>query len=493
MGELPSKYSDAGLSEHDQKRVITVGEPRHKRPIGAIKIEKRVQDELSNHETSNHSNKKHADVDTDGDIPMIGMDDEEEVQIITDYVTGKRETIPSLSTVSTRAPSYERDEVITTIPVQPQLKRQTYLVLDTNFMISHLDIVDKLAKLHTQYHHVIVIPLTVVKELDGLKESSRTNNGGIDGVTVGHLARWANDWIYAKLANMDKSVRGQKLREKLEPSAVKDDAILDCSLYLKEKENALVVLLSNDKNLCMKALTNEVLTVSYRKGMTAELISQTVFEENRMESPIRQESIDLTPVPHVPQLDGTSGASMGPQPTQVYHNNQTSGQPDHGDMEIDQESTTSTTPQSKVVPLTPKVDFSDASEQVFKETQKVVLDCIDYCMNEEYGEDGIELIGYTKSKVLTLRDAAETLIKYWVSVFTEYFTHSSFTPFNRRGKRTPRFTGIPVTQPELKDFVEYWSEVLTALYVKRNEKQNEALEKIIKRWKGFANAHYVDD
>ena len=166
-----------------------------------------------------------------------------------------------------------------------ELGNVSYLVVDTNFILSHLNIVNGLQDVANNYGLQIIIPITVMKELDGLKNSSRIANEAsserISNQSVGHLARWANDWIYSALAKNSSVVRGQKLRQRLDKSTTKDDAILDCCLYFKENyQKSLVVLLSNDKNFCLKALSNDILTVSYRKDMNVDIIANTIYTEN---------------------------------------------------------------------------------------------------------------------------------------------------------------------------------------------------------------------
>lgn len=447
MSELPSRYSERGLSPADQRRLITVGTPRKNRPTGAVKIEERVNDALI-HRRETHPVRRERQpyqCDFEGDIPMIGMDDEEEVQIISNFVVEKREE-PGFGSSFVNSHETSNRE----LTPESHQAREIIMVVDTNFMISHLDIVDTLAKLHAKYHHRIVIPVTVVKELDGLKSSTRTTEDLISGKTVGYLARWANDWMYRMLAENDSSVRAQKIREVTDKTATKDDAILDCCLYFRESKGALVVLLSNDKNLCMKALANEVLTVSYRKGMTADLIARKSFAENGG---------------HVVEMQREDGEMDSFKPLK-----QPQGPPDPIDEDIEVEMTL--------------VDLSEAAHLIYSEVQKLVFDAIDYCMYAEY-EDDLDLIGYHKSQVLTLRDASQVLIRYWVSVFTEYF--QGFRPFNGR-RRVPVHVELPLTKEQLESFVQYWSQVLSALYMKRDERQNSALERIIQRWEQMSRS-----
>lgn len=462
MTELPSKYSSRGLSEYEAHQIITTGRPMKNRPIGAIKIEDKVNDVL------NCNNNNYNDSD---DIQMIEVDDEQEVSIIADYVTDERSN--SYLDYSIKDFADLEDEYIDYDNLVPEIKpiKKTLLVVDTNFMLSHLNIIDSLAKLHSKYHHEIIIPITVMKELDGLKSSNRPSKDDyiISGTTVGHLARWANAWIYSKLADLDSSVRAQKLRQFIDRDAIKDDAILDCCVYFQEKENALVILLSNDKNLCLKALANDVLTVSYRKDMTASLIASKAFQENQLQSKQHHQEIaksnDLMDVEFSQNapVDISTGSpvtiTLANTPTNPTANN-----------------------NSHLLSIS---DFHEASSLIYREVQLVVLNAIDYCMYDEYGDD-LELIGYDKTKVTRLEDSSNVLIRFYVSVFTEYFQKSSFQPFERNKKR-PVFISTPSNGQELVQFVNYWSNVLTALYIKRNEDQSQALEKIIERWNYIAN------
>ncbi|GME76792.1 unnamed protein product [Ambrosiozyma monospora] len=104
-----------------------------------------------------------------------------------------------------------------------------FLVLDTNFAIDHLKLLDKLYKLSPKYKNVyqIIIPLTVVNELDGLKNDSYKR--------LATQARNAIDWYFALFHNSDPIVIGQQLSQRLERNLRGDDAILDCCLYFKEK------------------------------------------------------------------------------------------------------------------------------------------------------------------------------------------------------------------------------------------------------------------
>lgn len=170
-----------------------------------------------------------------------------------------------------------------------RFENKLLLVIDTNFVISHLKLLEDLATLHSQYGHILIVPWAVLKELDGLKNSGKieyrkrndvASTGDEDlNFTIGQRARLANNWLFEKLGERSESVFGQKITERLSSSASGDDSILDCCRYFQTKADAFVVILSDDKNLCTKALIHEIMTVSYKEGMTADSVARIVAGE----------------------------------------------------------------------------------------------------------------------------------------------------------------------------------------------------------------------
>ena len=160
------------------------------------------------------------------------------------------------------------------------------MVVDTSFILSHLHLIEAMVGLHETYRSVIVIPWATIQELDGLRKSSRritiTSSVGLAGskyakgaeksVEVALLARQAVNWQYKMFQTMNKGIWGQKKEESIENHRVGDDAILDCCRYVfilgnqvyanfvlteirffSEKKGFTTVLLSDDRNLCVKA------------------------------------------------------------------------------------------------------------------------------------------------------------------------------------------------------------------------------------------------
>ncbi|KAJ1929125.1 hypothetical protein IWQ60_001433 [Tieghemiomyces parasiticus] len=159
-------------------------------------------------------------------------------------------------------------------------------ILDTNYLLSQLTFLRRLQETATQRPHVfIIVPWVVIRELDGLKEvghgnrsrgssrddslsSSRHESGN-----VGSLARSAIEFIYQGLqppfdsaaapshglAGRRRVLRGQKITECINVERTNDDLILDCCRYFAEARRIpSVVLLSLDKNLCVKAMVHQI-------------------------------------------------------------------------------------------------------------------------------------------------------------------------------------------------------------------------------------------
>lgn len=114
-----------------------------------------------------------------------------------------------------------------------------FLVVDTNFLVSDLTIVQSVQAWHSKFKHVIVIPWTVIQErtssqlksltaVDGLKNSKRTQKGK----SIGGLAREAIRWAQDSLHSNNGSVVGQKKNETTDANALDDDAILACCMCI---------------------------------------------------------------------------------------------------------------------------------------------------------------------------------------------------------------------------------------------------------------------
>ncbi|XP_076286282.1 swt1 RNA endoribonuclease [Lasioglossum baleicum] len=144
-----------------------------------------------------------------------------------------------------------------------QEKKQLYIVVDTNVFLSNINAID-LAKetvFKTFDQPFIVIPWTVIRELDYIKN----NNGKTKSAILSAKARKAINYINQLFSSKHPYVVGQT-REDASRNKEKffidcpDDEILQTCLQIRELEKS-VVLMSYDINLCNKAMIYDIATL----------------------------------------------------------------------------------------------------------------------------------------------------------------------------------------------------------------------------------------
>ncbi|CAN6655806.1 hypothetical protein TRVA0_028S01222 [Trichomonascus vanleenenianus] len=209
-----------------------------------------------------------------GDAMMMDVEDPSQLSEINTVLDESRRHTVSPGQASRSSTISTTGAMGSAVVSQEHLK--PILVVDTNFIISHLRLLKELKDLHDQYGHYIIIPFCTLQELDHLKTSDRVTK---EKTSIGVLARNAISWIQSCLAKRDPAVVGQRLTEIENVNLRGDDSILDCCLFFQKYRNALTVILTNDRNLAVKALVHDIRTVSFAKDMTALKIAQTVKEE----------------------------------------------------------------------------------------------------------------------------------------------------------------------------------------------------------------------
>ncbi|XP_031762817.2 transcriptional protein SWT1 isoform X2 [Galleria mellonella] len=133
------------------------------------------------------------------------------------------------------------------------------LVVDTNVFIHELDFIKNVLNSHIKGYSeppTLLVPWRVINELDRLKDNNNGNGA------ICKRAKSAMDYLYKSLPENDR-IKGQSLRDAnshIYPCELPDDEILNCCLQQSERGNS-VILLSNDKNLCSKAVVNGVSSV----------------------------------------------------------------------------------------------------------------------------------------------------------------------------------------------------------------------------------------
>ncbi|XP_064188186.1 transcriptional protein SWT1 isoform X7 [Anguilla rostrata] len=172
------------------------------------------------------------------------------------------------------------------------------IVLDTNILLSHLDFVKKIRShgLGALGFPVILIPWVVMQELDALKDGKLSSN-------VKHLARPAVHYIYSALKSQEPRLWGQSMQLASQriyglDAENNDDRVLHCCLqYQGLYPGAALLLCTNDKNLCSKALLSGVKALS-----KADLAS----EVERLQSDTQAHGRQPLPVPWPPHTGPAS-------------------------------------------------------------------------------------------------------------------------------------------------------------------------------------------
>ncbi|CAL8306666.1 unnamed protein product [Lota lota] len=139
-------------------------------------------------------------------------------------------------------------------------KNDLIVVLDTNILLRHLDYVKKIRShgLGAMGFPVVLVPWVVLQELDSLKNSKRPEG------SVAHLAAPAVHFIYSCLKRQEPRLWGQSMQQASEGNRRlnaenNDDRILQCCLqYQMLHPGSALILCTNDKNLCSKALLSGV-------------------------------------------------------------------------------------------------------------------------------------------------------------------------------------------------------------------------------------------
>ncbi|KAF8621620.1 hypothetical protein AX15_007638 [Amanita polypyramis BW_CC] len=155
-----------------------------------------------------------------------------------------------------------------------------YVVLDTNILLHHFDVVVQfVSDIERQALPItIVVPGVVIYELDGQKNR--------DGLAW--FSRRASAWLLKKIRER-KAVKGQANEETCKPTGnwrtrtldekydetMNDGLILDCCLYFSRIRNTC--LCSADVNLCNQCESNGIYTVSPSQQWDSRTIALAIF------------------------------------------------------------------------------------------------------------------------------------------------------------------------------------------------------------------------
>ncbi|XP_053087665.1 transcriptional protein SWT1 isoform X1 [Pangasianodon hypophthalmus] len=150
-----------------------------------------------------------------------------------------------------------------TIALSQKQQQDLLVVLDTNVLLSHLDFVKRIRShgLGALGFPTLLVPWVVLQELDSLKSGKLSKN-------VESKARPAVDYIYTSLKNQEPRLWGQSMQQMSQAacglnSVNNDDRVLQCCLQYKALyPEGTIMLCTNDKNLCSKALLSGVKALS---------------------------------------------------------------------------------------------------------------------------------------------------------------------------------------------------------------------------------------
>ncbi|XP_065124297.1 transcriptional protein SWT1 isoform X2 [Paramisgurnus dabryanus] len=155
------------------------------------------------------------------------------------------------------------EEGISAMLNEGQHKKSLLIVLDTNVLLSHLEFVKKIKSngLAALGFPTLLIPWVVLQELDYLKSGKLSSK-------VEDKARPAVHYIYSCLKNQEPRLLGQSMQQASQAVCGlgvvnNDDRVLQCCLQYQDLyPDGALVLCTDDKNLCSKALLSGVKALS---------------------------------------------------------------------------------------------------------------------------------------------------------------------------------------------------------------------------------------
>ncbi|XP_041134440.1 transcriptional protein SWT1 isoform X2 [Polyodon spathula] len=257
-----SQESDVDAPTESHFSRMTGDGIRKKRPLHAHKEKEKAMVAY---------NKKLILYEEDSEIPSVSSeapnshDTDQEMQLVVELHAARSEKLLEMKVVQ----SYGE---LTCMDIDlPEEKtnfkgsshQDLLIVLDTNILLSHLEFV-RTIKAHGLPgigFPAIIIPWVVLQELDSLK------NGKLS-MHVVKKAIPAVNFIYTCLKNQDPQLWGQSMQQASQSiyglsGENNDDRVLQCCLqYQSLYPNLTIILCTNDKNLCSKALLSGVKAVS---------------------------------------------------------------------------------------------------------------------------------------------------------------------------------------------------------------------------------------
>lgn len=287
-----------------------------------------------------------------------------------------------------------------TLCKQP-LQQSLILILDTNILLSDLDYVKKMRShgLGALGFPVVLIPWVVLQELDSLKKGR-----GLTG-SVAHLACPAISYIYNSLKSRDPYLWGQSMQQAAQSSnglntENNDDRVLQCCLqYQTLYPECALILCTNDKNLCSKALLS---------GVKAHSKSDLEAEVGRSRhGPHLPQNNQIPVLPHISPRVSSPVMSRSFTPVQPHSQERTDLSV--GAIQNDSKQHSEGDEEKR------KWDLNRSVSELEDCLREVLSDVLEVEMKAAY-EDLWQEIVYLKPP-WTLKDVLQCLKKHWIAVF----------------------------------------------------------------------------
>ncbi|KAF2902606.1 hypothetical protein ILUMI_03584 [Ignelater luminosus] len=148
------------------------------------------------------------------------------------------------------------------------LLKTTYVVVDTNIFLSHLNVVENIMKIkingNTGVTYVtILVPWIVIQELDYIKDRRSYTKSNLSAQAQKAIY-FINQCLVKKL-----NLQGQSVRDAAEQDFVTsnfDDGILHCCMQIRDRNNR-AILISNDVNLRNKLINENFEAYNHKEAL----------------------------------------------------------------------------------------------------------------------------------------------------------------------------------------------------------------------------------
>ncbi|XP_030061575.1 transcriptional protein SWT1 [Microcaecilia unicolor] len=218
------------------------------------------------HSNSDFNLKQSSEVPGPAICQQVSEDTDQEMQIIEELHAARNERKIDLTVVqscgeltSMDVELAEEDPTLNLFPGITATQLSLLIVLDTNILLSHLQFIEKLKTggIPGIGTFVLIIPWVVLQELDYMKHGKLLEHMKNKAIPAVHF-------IYNSLKKQDSRLWGQSMQLASEKiyglsNTNNDDRVLQCCLqYQKLYPHTVIILCTDDKNLCSKALISGV-------------------------------------------------------------------------------------------------------------------------------------------------------------------------------------------------------------------------------------------